>query len=218
MKQIRAGETIIDAQISTGYECSSFESSSGFRDVFSRILGLSPTNLSSAQLLTASWLDTPLGPMIAIADENSLYLLEFVEGKKLERNIEDLRLKTKSTIISGLTQPIISIKKELHQYFDGKLKAFKTPLVYLGSPFQKRVRDSLIKIPAGETRSYSDIAIAIGNPTAFRAVANANGANKIAIVIPCHRVINSNGELGGYAGGLKRKAWLIEHEKQILKW
>jgi AraC family transcriptional regulator of adaptative response/methylated-DNA-[protein]-cysteine methyltransferase len=209
MKQIREGDAVIDAQLDAGYE-----SSSGFRDAFSRIMGAAPTLMGHHTILKASWLDTKLGPMIAIADEGAIYLLEFVDRRGLEREVERLRLKTKSAIIPGRTAPIDSIEKELGQYFEGTLKEFKTPLFPLGSPFQKRVWDELRKIPPGETRSYADIALAIGNPSAFRAVDNANGANQIAIVIPCHRVINSDGDLGGYGGGIVRKKWLIEHERR----
>jgi AraC family transcriptional regulator, regulatory protein of adaptative response / methylated-DNA-[protein]-cysteine methyltransferase len=209
MKQIRSGEAVIDAQLSTGYE-----SGSGFRDAFSRILGAAPTKIGQSNILKASWIDTPLGPMIAIADDQALYLLEFVDRRGLEREIERLRKKIKSAIIPGHTQPIRSIENELNNYFEGTLIEFKTPLIFLGSPFQMRVWEELKKIPSGETRSYSEIATEIGRPTAFRAVANANGANQFAIIIPCHRVINTNGELGGYGGGLTRKKWLIHHEKQ----
>ncbi len=211
MKQIRAGEAVIEAQLSTGYE-----SSSGFRDAFSRIMGAAPTKLGHSNILRASWLDTPLGPMIAIANEEVLYLLEFVDRRGLEREVERLRQKTKSAIIPGQTKVISSIEKELKLYFDGKLREFKTSLFFLGSPFQKRVWDELRKIPHGETRSYSDIAASLGKPSAFRAVAQANGANQIAIVIPCHRVINKNENLGGYGGGLMRKKWLLKHEKKVL--
>lgn len=209
MKKIRKGSPVIDAQLLTGYG-----SSSGFRDAFSRIMGAAPTKLGHNNILKATWLDTPLGPMIAIADEQTLYLLEFVDRRGLEREIERLRQKTKSAIIPGDTPAIHLIKKEIEQYFDGKLKTFKTPLCLLGSPFQKEVWNELRKIPPGETRTYSQIAEAIGKRYAFRAVAQANGANQLAIVIPCHRVINANGELGGYGGGVSRKNWLINHEKQ----
>lgn len=209
MKQIRAGETVIDAQLSTGYE-----SGSGFRDAFSRIMGAAPAKLGQSNILKASWIDTPLGPMIAIADEQALYLLEFVDRRGLEREVERLRKKIKSAIIPGSTESIKSIENELKRYFEGSLTEFKTQLVFLGSPFQKRVWEELKKIPSGETRSYSEIANKIGQPTAFRAVANANGANQFAIIIPCHRVINTNGELGGYGGGMIRKKWLINHEKE----
>lgn len=212
MKQIRSGEAVIDAQLESGYE-----SSSGFRDAFSRIMGAAPTKVEHRNILKASWLDTRLGPMIAIGDEKALYLLEFVDRRGLEREVERLREKTKSAIIPGTTETILSIEKELNQYFDGKLKEFTTPLFLLGSPFQKRVWEELKKIPIGETRSYAEMAIAIGNPSAFRAVANANGANQFAIIIPCHRVINTNGDLGGYGGGIARKDWLLNHEKKEYK-
>lgn len=208
MKQIRSGEAVIEAQLSAGYE-----SSSGFRDAFSRIMGAAPSKLGHGRVLKASWLDTKLGPMIAIADEDALYLLEFVDRRGLEREVERLRQRTKSAIIPGTTPAIRSIERELKSYFNGELRKFSTPLSLLGSPFQRHVWDALIKIPYGETRSYSDIAKAIGKPTAFRAAATANGANTLAIVIPCHRVINSNGELGGYGGGLVRKKWLLNHEQ-----
>ena len=99
-------------------------------------------------------------------------------------------------------------------YFDGKLTEFKTPLFFLGSPFQQQVWETLQKIPSGETRSYLEIAKAIEKPLACRAVARANGANQLAIVVPCHRVINTNGDWGGYGGGLARKKWLKKKKKQ----
>jgi len=208
MKQIREGSSVIDAQLSTGYE-----SSSGFRDAFSRIMGAAPTKLKAEHILKASWLNTPLGSMLAIANEEALYLLEFVDRRGLEREVERLRQKTHAAIIPGSTRPIRSIEKELNQYFEGKLKQFNTPLFLLGSSFQIRVWEELIKIPFGETRSYSDIAQAIGRPSSYRAVARANGANQLAIIIPCHRVINTDGSLSGYGGGVVRKKWLIDHEK-----
>ncbi len=168
---------------------------------------------SAGQTLKASWIDTKLGPMIAIADEAALYLLEFACRRGLEREVERLRIKTKAAIIPGITDPINSITLELESYFEGKLKEFNTPIHLLGSPFQKLVWDELMRIPYGQTRSYIAQSKAIGKATAYRAVANANGANQLAIVIPCHRIINSNGDLGGYGGGITRKQWLIEHEK-----
>ncbi len=212
MKQIRGGGAVIDAQLNTGYE-----SSSGFRDAFSKIMGAPPTKFTQHhKMLKASWVDTKLGPMIAISDETGLYLLEFVDRRGLELEVERLRIKTKAAIIPGITDPIKSITFELESYFNGTLTKFKTPLHLLGSPFQKLVWQSLMRIPYGQTRSYMAQAEAIGKATAYRAVANANGANQLAIVIPCHRIINSNGDLGGYGGGVARKQWLIDHEKQGL--
>lgn len=165
-------------------------------------------------ILKSTWLDTKLGPMIAIADEKMLYLLEFAKQKGLEYGLESLKHKTKSVIISGRTASIDSIEKELEQYFDERLTEFKTPIMLLGSPFQQSVWKELQKIPHGETRSYFDIASSLGKPSAFRAVAQANGANRLAIIVPCHRVINKNGDLGGYAGGLSHKKWLLYHENK----
>ncbi|WP_341794204.1 MULTISPECIES: methylated-DNA--[protein]-cysteine S-methyltransferase [unclassified Rickettsia] len=178
-------------------------------------MGAAPTKFNNHHnILKADRLDTSLGPMLAIADEYALYLLEFVDRRGLEREIEKLRIKTKAAIIPGSNAPLKSIKTELKFYFAGSLKEFKTPLHLLGSPFQQLVWQELMRIPYGETRSYGKQATAIGKQNAYRAVANANGANQLAIVIPCHRIINSNGELGGYGGGIARKKWLIEHEQR----
>lgn len=155
------------------------------------------------------------GAMIAISDEKLLYLLEFVDRRGLELEIERLRIKTKSAIIPGSTKPILMIEEELKLYFNGTLQKFNTPIYLLGSPFQKMVWQELINIPYGKTRSYLNQAKALGKPTSYRAVANANGMNQLAIIVPCHRIINSNGELGGYGGGLHHKKWLIEHERKF---
>jgi AraC family transcriptional regulator of adaptative response/methylated-DNA-[protein]-cysteine methyltransferase len=207
-KSIRAGERVIDAQLDAG-----FESSSGFRDAFSRIMGAPPAR--STRVLFAAWLDTPLGPMTAIADDEALYLLEFVDRRGLEREIERLRQRHKAGIAPGRTAPIAQIERELADYFAGRSTTFETPVVRSGSPFQNAVWDALLTIPPGETWSYAKLAQVVGRPKAVRAAGSANGCNQLAIVIPCHRVITSDGELGGYAGGLPRKKWLLEHERRV---
>lgn len=208
MKHIRSGEPIIEAQLTAGYE-----SSSGFRDAFSKIMGAAPIDRKKHKsVLYASWIDSPFGPMLAVANKEHLYLLEFVQRKGLERKIERMRLKTKSIILPGAPEPIKSIKEELQLYFAGKLKIFKTPIYIYGTDFQKKAWEALIKIPYGTTRSYKEQAAIIGKASAFRAVANANGSNQLAIIIPCHRIINSDGNLGGYGGGLHRKKWLLDFE------
>lgn len=184
-------------------------------DRFLQTMGGTPQSRKSKHILKTHQLETPLGPMIAIGDETALYVLEFSDQKNAERVIKHIQEKTKSTILPGLTEPIRKIKEELAQYFEGKLREFKTPLFSLGSPFQKKVWEELKKIPYGETRSYGETARNIKKPTAFRAVANANGANRFAIVIPCHRVINTDGNLGGYGGGIDRKTWLLNHERKF---
>ena len=176
-------------------------------------MGTAPTNAKNTIILKASWIDTKIGPMITIADDKGIYLLEFVDRRGLEKKVEKLRQKKKAAIIPDTNDIIHSIEKELSLYFEGKLPIFKTPLHCIGSPFQKMVWKALQEIPYGQTKSYLDIAKIIDNPLACRAVALANGANQIAIVIPCHRVINNNGALGGYGGGLIRKEWLLNHEK-----
>lgn len=163
-------------------------------------------------MLKKTWIETPLGAMLAVADEKALYLLEFGDRRSLEDEIERLKQKTKLPILAGKSQIIEQIETELKSYFSGRLREFKTPLFPIGTSFQKRVWEELKKIPAGETRSYAEIAEAIGKPSAYRAVALANGANRLAVIIPCHRVINSNGALGGYGGGIDKKEWLLKHE------
>lgn len=165
--------------------------------------------------LYLSLFDTQLGQMIAIADEQILYLVEFVDGRGVDREIEKLQDKMQATIISGRTFIIDLIEKEMQYYFDGTLSTFTTPMQLTGSPFQQSVWRELQKIPYGQTISYLELAIRIGNPRACRAVAQANGANQLAIIIPCHRVINANGNLGGYAGGIARKQWLLNNEKNL---
>lgn len=210
-KQIRHGSSVINSGLDVGYE-----SGSGFRDAFSKIIGSAPSKAQghSQLILKTSWIDTLLGPMIAIGDDESLYLLEFADRRGIMKEIEQLRLKKKTAIIPGDTNSINMIKNELGLYFSGKLREFKTPLHLMGSEFQKKSWQALIEIPYGQTRSYLEQAQAIGNNKAFRAVANANGANQLAIIIPCHRIINHNGNLGGYGGGKMRKEWLIKHEKK----
>ncbi|MGM0863312.1 MAG: bifunctional transcriptional activator/DNA repair enzyme AdaA [Bacillota bacterium] len=212
MKYIRSGSMVMDAQLSTGYE-----SSSGFRDAFSRIMGTPPALSHQQHILKAAWIDTKLGPMIGISDEEALYLLEFVDLRGLEKEVERMREKTKAAIVPGSTEPLRSIEKELNAYFEGTLSAFQTKLKINGTPFQQNVWSELQSIPFGQTRSYTEIAQNISSPAAVRAVARANGCNQLAIIIPCHRVIRANGDLAGYAGGLNRKKWLIEHESKMNK-
>ncbi len=212
LKEIKGQKAVIEAQIDSGYD-----SGSGFRDAFSKIMGTPPARSQEVKLIKADWIDTPLGPMVAMSDEKVLYLLEFVNRRGLEREIERLRKALRAAIIPGRTEVIDSIERELKQYFKGDLKQFLTPIMMIGTPFQKSVWLELIKIPIGKTCSYFDIAKALGKTGAVRAVGSANGANQIAIVIPCHRVINRDGQLGGYGGGLARKRWLLEHELEMVK-
>ncbi len=169
------------------------------------------------KILTYAWVDTQLGQMLAVSDENYLYLLEFTEKRVLIRELKKLMTSLKSNMMPGRNKPIILIERELKSYFSGKLLDFKTPLKLIGTPFQKKAWKALMRVPYGSTRSYREQAYALGNDMAFRAVANANGANQLSVIIPCHRIINTSGKLGGYAGGLDRKQWLLDHEKKHRK-
>lgn len=150
-----------------------------------------------------------------VADEHSLYLLEFLDSPKLEATIAQLKKKLNTTIVSNTSNSIVfdSLQTDLDNYFSGRNFVFETPSHLMGSNFQKSVWKELVRIPRGETLSYAQLATRLGKPTAFRAVAAANGANRLAIIVPCHRLIGTDGKLTGYAGGLTRKQWLIEHEK-----
>lgn len=180
------------------------------------LLNLNQKQKKSNNLLTASCINTELGPMIAIANETTLYLLEFMDKPRLKREIEIFCLKNDCDIVLGETPALLSIQRELHDYYNGTLKKFETPLYLIGTTFQIKVWQALLEIPYGATRSYAYIAESINNKTAYRAAAQANGRNRLAIIIPCHRVINSNGKIGGYAGGISRKQWLIHHESKLI--
>lgn len=169
---------------------------------------------TTRRVLKAAWLDTPLGPMLAIADDRALYLLEFVDRRGLEGELGRLRLETETAIILDQTGPIDAVGRKLKEYFAGELKAFKTPIAPLGSPFQQSVWKALQEIPYGETRSYGEVAAEVGRPSAARAVAQVNGANRLALIVPCHRVIGADGAPRGYGGGVSSKGWLLEHEKR----
>lgn len=162
--------------------------------------------------LFSTQIDTPIGKMIAISDEKTLYMLDFTGTISSKRKIDNILKKAKISFITNDIAPLISIREELALYFSNKLTSFKTPIIITGSEFQKLVWDSLKKIPYGQTISYLTLAKMINKPTAYRATANANGANRFAILIPCHRVVSNNGALGGYAGGPDRKQYLINLE------
>jgi AraC family transcriptional regulator of adaptative response/methylated-DNA-[protein]-cysteine methyltransferase len=167
--------------------------------------------------LQSDQIDTPLGPMLAVASDKALYILAFVDQPGLDKAKEQLCKNANAIITPGSNKQINLIKQELKQYFTGKLKNFKTPIdfnIITHSDFKKTAWQALTAIPYGNTISYAAQACAINKPTAFRAVANANGSNILAIIVPCHRIINTNGKLGGYRGGIARKQWLINHENK----
>lgn len=203
------GGKVIAAQQDAG-----FQSASAFRAAFARVIGCAPGELSTKGMLLADWIGTPLGDMIAISSASHLHLLEFVERKALPTEVARLRARAKGDLGIGSYAPTEQIRAELTDFFAGKSATFRTPLALDGSAFTRAVWAELQQIPAGDTRSYGEIARRIGQPSAVRAVARANGANQIALIIPCHRVIGADGALTGYGGGLWRKQRLLEIEQQ----
>ena len=157
-------------------------------------------------------LDSPVGVLVAGATERGLCLLEFRDREILEAQIARVRARVGPTE-SG-SQPLLDqVKRELEEYFHGRRRTFSVPLVYPGTPFQSKVWNALRRIPFGATISYEELAHRVGSPAGQRAAGHANGQNPIAIIIPCHRVINKDGKLGGYGGGLWRKRVLLDLER-----
>lgn len=202
------GKSATDTALDHGYD-----SLSGFSYTYKKLMGNSPQKSMKNNVILIHRFTTPLGPMFACATDEGLCLLEFVDRKKLETEFKDLQRLLKAEIITGENDHIRSIQEEINQYFNGELTTFNTKIHSPGTEFQNQVWQALQSIPYGQTRSYQDQANIINKPKAVRAVANANGCNRLAIVIPCHRVIGKDGSLTGYAGGLERKRWLLEHEK-----
>jgi AraC family transcriptional regulator of adaptative response/methylated-DNA-[protein]-cysteine methyltransferase len=163
--------------------------------------------------LFLAWLESPAGPLVAGATEEGICLLEFSDPRRLETQLSTLRKVFRVPVVPGTNRHLDQLKNELAEYFDGERRSFEVPLIFPGTPFQRRVWDQLLAIPYGETRSYEDLAVVLGQPKAARAVGHANGLNRLAIVIPCHRVIGKDGGLGGYGGGLRRKQDLLDLEQ-----
>ncbi len=209
LRDVQSGKPVIDTQLARGYG-----STSGFRDAFTRVFGTPPRGAQAGQCLLAQRLETPLGTMLALADEKDLRLLEFTDRRGLERELVVLRRRLKCVIVPGTNAVLEETRRQLQRYFAGASLVFNLPLAPVGSDFQRRVWAELQRIPVGRTRSYIEMARRVRLPNGHRAVARANGSNMLAIVIPCHRVIRADGDLCGYAGGIWRKQRLLEHERK----
>lgn len=204
------GERVIMAQQDAGYG-----SASGFRDAFSKQFGAPPNASKSTQRFVLDFIDTPLGVMFAVADDEHLHILEFSTRKNLVQTIERYRTVFNAAIAPGTSFALSLIKHEVADYFSGAELSFESTIAPAGTEFQNEVWTALRAIPYGDVRSYAQLANDIGRPKAVRAVANANGQNRCAIILPCHRIIGSDGTLTGYAGGLEKKRWLIDHERKV---
>ncbi len=207
LQELKHGKKATHTAFDTGYD-----SLSGFGYTFKKLIGQSPVHSKDKNIILINRLTTPLGPMFVCATENGICLLEFVDRRKLETEFKDLQKLLKANIISGENEHTKQAKKEIKEYFAGVRKDFALQLEPIGTAFQISVWNCLQKIEYGTTATYQEQAEKINKPKAVRAVASANGCNRISIVIPCHRVIGKDGNLTGYGGGIERKKWLIEHE------
>ena len=204
---MRDGSAMVDVGLDHGWE-----SLSGFREAFGRLAGEPPGRGRTRMPIHLGRLLTPLGPMVAAATDDGICLLEFADRVELP-----LQLRRLARFVGGVASPgghphLAMLERELASYFAGRQHGFSTPLVLAGTPFQEAAWRWLLEIPAGETRSYADGAAAIGRPRAVRALAGAVSDNRLAILVPCHRVIGTDGRLAGYGGGLWRKRRLLELE------
>ena len=156
---------------------------------------------------------SPIGDLNVASTSKGICMLEFDNQQRIDRAFKEFS----SEIINEANEHINVLSKQLTEYFNTTRQSFDIPLDMHGTPFQKKVWQALLEIPYGSTRTYKDQSIAVGDLKAIRAVATANGANKISILIPCHRVIGSDGSLTGFGGGLWRKKYLLELESNQQK-
>lgn len=206
--RIQQGEAVTRTAFDAGYD-----SLSGFNEALRKLTGEAPTSSRDARVVHVTRIPTPLGPMVAAATDEAVCLLEFADRRALSTQLERFARRVPVVFAPGDNPVLEALGRELHEYFAGERLGFDVPVLAPGTPFQEQVWEALREIPAGETRSYADLAGAIGRPTAVRAVARANGSNRLAILIPCHRVIGSDGSLAGYGGGVWRKRRLLDLER-----
>lgn len=204
------GDAVVATSIDAGYD-----SLSAFYDAFRKLTGSTPARGRGATPHHFARFETPLGAMFAGATGEGLCLLEFADRRMLETQLRRLATRLHCVAVPSRNDVLRRAEAEVAAYFAGTLRRFETPLVLPGSEFQQRVWAGLTRIPYGETRSYAEQAAAIGRPEAVRAVARANGDNRVAIVVPCHRVVGADGRLTGYGGGLWRKQRLLDLERGV---
>lgn len=191
---------------------SAWNSHSGFRDAFARLAGKSPGRARQQEPIAVATWNSPVGPLLAAAVDRGVCLLEFSDPSRVEASATRLTRWFGGPLVADTHPHLTQLFAELEEYFQGRRREFTVRLVIRGTDFEQATWKALQRIPYGETCSYADIARAIDNPHAVRAVGSANGRNRIAIVIPCHRVVNADGRMGGYGGGLWRKKRLLDLE------
>jgi AraC family transcriptional regulator of adaptative response/methylated-DNA-[protein]-cysteine methyltransferase len=208
LRQIQQGADLAGVALEHGYD-----STSGFRDAFSRTFGRPPGRSRGGDRIVSRSLASPIGPLTVCASASGVCLLEFGNRRSAKSQMAALEKQFGCAVVPGESEHIDRLADELARYFAGKLTRFAVALDYHGTPFQVAVWKQLLRIPCGKTISYEQLARRVGRPGAQRAAGAANGRNPIAIVIPCHRVVNKNGRLGGYGGGLWRKQFLLNLEQ-----
>lgn len=184
-----------------------------FTDRYRWIFETSSTYSDERTIINMTELSTPLGPMLAGTTAEGVCLLEFVNRIRFEKELIDLQRLLNAVFIPGRNQHSDQLENELNEYFEGKRKTFSVALHTPGNDFSKAVWKMLQEIPYGKTCSYKEQSEMMNNPKAIRAIASTNGRNRLAIIIPCHRVIGSDGSLTGYAGGIEKKKWLLKFER-----
>ena len=189
-----------------------YDSLSGFQEAFRRYFGAPPGEVAGSGVARVARIASPLGAMIAAAVDDRLCLLEFADRQGLPGQVRRVARRLDVSFTPGSTPVVDELQAQLAGYFSGARRSFDVPLTLAGTAFQKAVWRSLREIPWRETRSYAEVAREIGRPGAVRAVGSANGANALAVVVPCHRVVGADGSLSGYGGGVWRKRRLLELE------
>ena len=208
LSQVQRGADLTGVALEHGYD-----STSAFRDAFSRTFGRTPGRSRGGDRIVSRSLESPIGPLTVCASTSAVCLLEFGNRRSAKSQTAAIEKRFGCAVVPGESPHIDHLADELTRYFAGELTRFTVAIDYRGTPFQVSVWKGLLQIPYGKTSSYEQLAHRVGRPSAHRAVGTANGRNPIAIVIPCHRVVNKSGQLGGYGGGLWRKQFLLDLEQ-----
>lgn len=205
--RIEKGATILELAMDAD-----FDSVSGFCDALRRATGVSPKAARERLALRVTQVTSPLGPLMVAGDDTAVYLVEFWDRRMLEVQFAALEKRLGAVFFPGESEATRRMKDELAAYFEGRLRRFVTPIRFPGSPHQVEVWRALREVPYGKTWTYGQLAAQVGRPSAVRAVARAVGENRLAVVLPCHRIVGAGGRLTGYGGGVWRKRFLLAHE------